>query len=316
MNGSGKQRRSIQFEPSDTLHNRLQSASFLPLNPWPRVQALKQNRHDWLGFVISLWLPTAVLGLILGWLAWGTWAPTIAQWSEGATQPGSTAGTWGDSFGALNVLVSIAGFGALCLTLMLQKNALEAQKNDLHRQRFEATFFELLKLLRECREETRYTSPFLIDDETGEPKEHKGIEAFREAEKQIQAHISDDHYRGRIGADKGQTKFDLVAIYKEKIHDKSEATISPYFRVIYNIIKKVHKDKILSFEEKLDYIRILRGQIGSSELKLLGFNGLLPLSKDLSFYIEEYRLLKYIPDGHIRSELQKTYAPAAFQGRE
>jgi len=80
------------------------------------------------------------------------------------------SGVFGDSFGALTSLVSALAFGGLIYTIILQRKDLELQRHELEltreemkgqkkqlalqratmeRQRFENTFFELLKFLAE-----------------------------------------------------------------------------------------------------------------------------------------------------------------------
>lgn len=66
-------------------------------------------------------------------------------------KPDEGLGAWGDSFGALNVVVSTLAFVGILITLLFQGRGLEDQAADQHRQRCDASFFELLRLQREAR---------------------------------------------------------------------------------------------------------------------------------------------------------------------
>ncbi|MEN5083243.1 putative phage abortive infection protein [Bosea sp. TWI1241] len=247
-------------------------------------------------FLKSIAVPCAIVALILAWLAWGTWAPQIASWSRGTDNPDFNIGVWGDSYGAFNALVGSLGFGAVAATLLLQMRAIKQQQDDIHRQRFETTFFELLRLLRECRQEVYY--------------KERGLAAFAKAVGELR------EAAGIHALHPDSNEKDLLITYETVIHHHCEATISPYFRVIYRILHRLREDKILTRDEKLSYAKLLRGQLGSDELYLMGFNGKLALAKDFSALIEEFRLLKYLPKGPLRNDLERHYPKTAFLGHD
>jgi hypothetical protein len=64
----------------------------------------------------------------------------------------------GDSFGAFNAAVSTIALIFIVATLMLQGGGLDEKSRDQHRQRFDASFFELSKLLREAKREFTFTN--------------------------------------------------------------------------------------------------------------------------------------------------------------
>lgn len=95
----------------------------------------------------------AVIALWTGWAIWGRQIAHVLSWGDV-----ESAGAWGDTFGALNTLFGAAGFIAVALTLIAQRRAFTQQQEefraariDQHKQRFEATYFELLDLMRELR---------------------------------------------------------------------------------------------------------------------------------------------------------------------
>lgn len=242
---------------------------------------------------------------LLAWTLWAIFGFKAAGWLVGGSDL-AAAGQWGDTFGAFNALISGFGFVAVILTLRSQSQALEVQQaalkqqqDDLYRQRFETTFFELLKLLRECRQEVELRGYNV-----------KGLTAFSEAVSELQRAATPGVL---YPAD---STCDLVEEYSTRIHRHSEATISPYFRVIYRILHRLREDRILSRDEKLSYAKLLRGQLSSDELHLIGFNGKLALARDFSSLIDEYRLLKYLPSGPLKADLEKRYPSTAFLGHE
>lgn len=94
-------------------------------------------------------------------LVWGAWANHGAEWAVSWTVDASDrqltrAAQWGDSFGAINALTSGFGFTVVFFTLRIQARALRDQAADLHKQRFESSFFELLKLMRELRQQVQF----------------------------------------------------------------------------------------------------------------------------------------------------------------
>jgi hypothetical protein len=97
--------------------------------------------------------------LLLAWGCWADYSPAIARhWiGEFSDKQLQRASNLGDSFGPFNALVSTIGLAAILGTLALQARALRERRADLHRQRFESTFFELLRLLRELRNEISFS---------------------------------------------------------------------------------------------------------------------------------------------------------------
>ena len=78
-------------------------------------------------FIIVLWL---IYPFILGWIS--------AEWPVNhLVQTGTTFGTFGDTYGALNTLFSGLAFGILILSLFLQGKELQAQRKELEAQRKE-----------------------------------------------------------------------------------------------------------------------------------------------------------------------------------
>lgn len=85
--------------------------------------------------------------------------------------------------------------------------------------------------------------------------------------------------------------------------------------MIYNILDRIHKDTTLEPKEKISYGNLVRSQFGPSEVGLLALNGLMKESGNLTLYIEEFRMLKYLPENKIKELTVKHYDNKAFEAR-
>jgi hypothetical protein len=266
-------------------------------------------------------------GLLVGavviavWVAWGLFSVPLSEIALQGKQA-ADAGTWGDSFGGLNALFSALGFTAVLLTLIFQSQALQAQAADLHRQRFESSFFELLGLLRELRKEVRFRfsedyrksvlegkkSSFV--SQAAYNSERGDHDAIASAVREMRHWIT---HSGKMAVD--LTADELAKLYLKRVHGGNESRLGPYFRMIYTILARIRDDSFLSKEDKVRYGNLLRSQLTSHEIALLAINGLAPISANLAELLTEFRMLKYQPHGLMRRTLERMYKPEAFMGR-
>ncbi|MDP2080760.1 MAG: putative phage abortive infection protein [Pseudotabrizicola sp.] len=225
-------------------------------------------------------------------------------------------GQWGDSFGALNALISIFGFTMVVQTLTEQRKASARQAEDTHIQRFDENFFELLRLMRIVREEVTFSySPGYLKARNLN-RNPKLTAAPRTGRKAFVASVLEFNHWAKLSNSPKQTSQTLSIIYLSRIHNRSESTLAPYFRLVYTILGKLRDDTILSDAQKAEYGNILRSQLTSTEIKLIAINGLAPISKDMRDLIVQFRLLKYLPLGKTRKLLCEMYPPEAFLARE
>lgn len=264
-----------------------------------------------------------VFGAVMLLILWGWWADASSEIADvfiSDAQRGrmAIAGAWGDSFGPFNALVSTAGFVTVLATLMMQSKALRDQAADLHRQRFESSFYELLRLMRQLRGEIsfQHSKDYIAALKAKSPiakavpnPRFSGMKAVQQTIREIVFWI----IQGKIGTKPSKEK--ISAIYMEKIHGTSEATFAPYFRIIYSILAKIKNDKVLTDEEKENYSNLLRSQLTTYEITLLAINALAPVAKDLAQLIAHFRMLKYLPENAMRRRLINLYPPEAFAPR-
>lgn len=237
----------------------------------------------------------------------------------------SKAGAWGDTFGAFNAIVSLAGAVFIVRTLILQQQALSDQQlaikrqfEDSYRQRFEATFFELLKLLRELRGELRYSYSDGYLASIKDEKIRKSREGPKSGTDALLAFAVEHKSLMRSDTPKGNfdSRQDIGRIYDKAMTANTERTFSPYYRMIYTLLARLRNDKILTVREKEDYSRLIRSQLTNIELLALALNALSERSADLEDLIRQFRLFKYFPAGAQRQRYEKIFGPICFAARD
>lgn len=263
----------------------------------------------------KIFFSAVLVGLIvLGvWLYWGIYSEDVSYRMLGHLRVPYQAGAWGDSFGAFNALFGALGFTAVVTTLFIQGRALRLQQEDQHRQRFESTFFELLKLMREMKSDARFN--FTVDYRTQPNGRVAPVGTSKEGHYAFRAAILELSFWKERATNSPIPKEELVKIFEEKIFERYESTFSPYFRIVYTILHRIKSDLYLSEPDKDRYGNLLRSQLTTFEAALIGINGLSSVSKDLSTLIIRFRLLKYLPEKKIRTTLERFYPEETFKER-
>lgn len=234
-------------------------------------------------------------------------------------------GDWGDSFSALNTVFSGGALLGVGATVYLQLRFARRQQVENGKAEFERVYFQLFDLVRELRSELRFasTSRKSLHSVFGSPPTHSaatsvsaatgdekvGAEAIKLAYNDISKQFA--RYSSPIHTKRPS----IERLYNIVVNRKFQAEFGPYFRVIYSILKRIDVSSVLNETEKLDYSRLLRSQMTSQEVVLLGLNGLQAESKDLKDYLVRYRMLKYSQPGELRKALQERYPSETFTGR-
>lgn len=253
--------------------------------------------------------------VVLLWILWAALPFVMAR--TGMPVDVSKLGAWGDTFGALNAMFSALAFVAVLFTLTQQQKQIDDAATDQHLQRFERTFYELLRLIREARDavEYRYTDQY----EGGTREQEKdyeakvfGNEAFKRAQFEMAYWVST---WGR-NIEKEMTSDDLAQIYTRFIHDRYESTFAPYYRLLYTTLLRIKTDPKLSIEDKQRYGNLLRSQLTSHEVAMCCYNGLAAVSGSFKQLLTEFRIIKYLPPEFGRGTFVGHYDPIAFLGRD
>jgi hypothetical protein len=113
----------------------------------------------------------------------------------------------------------------------------------------------------------------------------------------------------------------IGAFYSAKVHASNEDQLGLYFRIIYSMLRRISEAEFLSDDEKISYSNLLRNQLTSRELFVIGVNGLAEISGDLARYLAEFRMFKNLPEADkdmflsTCASVHPTYENAAFEGR-
>lgn len=210
-------------------------------------------------------------------------------------------GTFGDTFGAVNALVSALAFAGLIVTIRQQHEDLrcqhealkqsiremqsqteefDIQNHTLKKQQFENTFFELLRMLQTIVNDLTLTIRF-SKDENPQSQSHSlvfhGRAVFQELfiarwNKLIEGSdryiFSLNHEIKTSSIDETLRRNDMMFLYH-------------YFRFVYRIIKFVDESPFLKTkEEKYKYIAFLRSTFSNYEVTLLFYNCLSTIGRE------------------------------------
>jgi hypothetical protein len=208
-------------------------------------------------------------------------------------------GSFGDMFGAINSLFSGLAFATLIYTAWMQRKELSLQRTELALtrtelkgqraelalqnstsalQRFENTFFELLRV------HGQIIAAINISDEGGTVTHSRNC--FRVFYIRLKRKIS-----SRILNPIDPVK-PIQSAYKDFYGDHQEE-IGHYFRHLYHVVKFVKNSDI---EDKKQYTNFVRAQLSSFELTLIFYNGISEMGNEkFKPLIEEFSLLKNLP---------------------
>ncbi|MGY6768342.1 putative phage abortive infection protein [Komagataeibacter sp. NFXK3] len=239
------------------------------------------------------------------WYEWGKNEYSIFKYITGTSLKKDyyqTTGTWGDTYGALNALISALGFVGIIFTISMQYVANANQKIDLHKQRFESTIFEQIRLIRETRDEIIFVN-------SATKNKYHGRDATRQVERYLIDQILS--YRA-THAGAFLPKERLATIYSRGFHSRFESRVGAFFRVVYYTFDKIRSDKFLTDEEKRNYGNLIRGQLTSADVAILGVNALTKYSNDLEQLVIYFRLLRYMGNSVLKNNLKEIFPPETF----
>ena len=219
--------------------------------------------------------------------------PVIGDTLFKASKPSiGELGTAGDFLGGTTVpFLTIASVLFLVSTIFIQRSQLKLQHEELietqnifRSQSFENTFFNMINLHNQIVQSISYV-------DTGTDRIHsvefKGRDYFEFATNDLISHFHDVE---------GNIKLEEIIQEYKSFYEKHQAYIGHYFRNLYHIVKLVHDNTSLEkYDDKMQYMRIIRAQLSSYELVLLLYNVLFNAEhwKERNFlnYINEYNLL-------------------------
>lgn len=254
--------------------------------------------------------------------------------------PETDRGTIGDMFGVINSLFSGLALAGIILTILLQRQELKYQREELRDtrkefqiqnetlkiQRFENTFFHLLDQHHQIvnaidftyhskkkKEKPRFLSQAFVTAET--PLEElvsvtiSGRDVFRYKYNKLSEKIL-------------SSVTDFNEIYLAE-YDQAKADFGHYFRNVYRILKIVDETNFFYdgatgeseiFQIKYRYASILRAQISDYELGWIFYNCLSENGiEKFKPLVEKYAFFNNLPDNLIpKPEHLKLYKDSAY----
>lgn len=222
------------------------------------------------------------------------------------------SGVFGDSFGLLTSLFSGLAFSGLIITILMQreelalqreelgltrkeiagqKEELKAQNETLTVQRFENTFFQMLKILESCRNDITH-------------KYHSMSGAIansgRDAIKIMYAELSGYGFHKEVKDGLSyKNVFDERCLGIDRIsecycgfYSKYGEELGQYFRTLYNILRLIERSA--PKDDKSTYSNLLRAQLSRYELLLLFYNCLSELGAKMQPLVKKFNMLKHM----------------------
>jgi hypothetical protein len=163
------------------------------------------------------------------------------------------------------------------LELEGQKKEMIEQNKTLRQQRFENTFFQLLRNHQDIVN--------AIDLRNGGTVVSKGRDCFKKFYERFLVAI-----KNTLGVKVG-ILHTLDGYHN--FYNKHQSDLGHYFRHLYRILKFIDEQKVISNEEKYGYSCLLRSLLSSHELVLIFYNGISENGKEkFKPLIEKYSFLK------------------------
>jgi hypothetical protein len=237
--------------------------------------------------------------------------------------PLTDRGSYGDMFGAVNALISGFAFVMLIYTAWMQREELALQREELvatreelkgqkeqleqqtktfELQRFENSFFSLLKA------QSDIVNAMEVIDTNSRNIKSRGC--FYVWYQKFYKFYTDSKHIGF-----GQETNDInnaMTVYLN-VYKKNQNELGHYFRHLYHVIKFINESSIPD-KEKKRYASLVRAQLSAYEHVFLFFNGLSIYGiEKFKPLIEIYQLLENMPkDLVLNKNYLKLYSPSAY----
>lgn len=222
----------------------------------------------------------------------------------------SAWGTFGDFLGGLlNPLVSTLTLFVAASVWKLQREELELTRKELEQTKL--AMEEQAKTAEQQRQEQRFFDLLNVYQRTVESISHEQTKyehTYKGTGKSaitLWLKYADDLDRTA----KRTSPKPLNELQGAWNHNDAAGFFDHYFRVIFHILTEA---EALLGDQHIRYIKLFRAQLSRSELIILGFNLWLDdEGKKMTPLAEKYGLLKHLPTGHLRTELEKLH-PKVF----
>jgi len=211
-----------------------------------------------------------------------------------------------------------AAFVAIIMTLLLQRDELQLQREELRetrdvmksqkdelrrnadssaRQTFEATFFQLARLLNDVR------------DSVQQPRDGGDRISGRDAMVRWTAEL-----RSHFAAPVEVQRLAMAAHYERfyALHSAPDK-LGHYFRTVYVVLKFIHDSPV---PDKKTYSRIIRAQMSNNELVMLFYNALSDYgARRMLPLIEEFDIFDNLPTAQLSRSEHAALVKSSFADR-
>lgn len=229
-------------------------------------------------------------------------------------------GTLGDYFGGL--LNPVVSFATLVVAyavwkqqkeeLKATKEALEEQAKTAEQQRREQRFFDLLNLYERTEESITFTEAISAsaDSSAIHLKGKAALHRLLADSLPRLIGLFQRHGIKEIKVDGSSISVSESSLSEAWNKSATASQLDHYFRVVFRLL--ADSESLLG-PQHFQYVKLLRAQLGRAELTLLGFNLWLDIEgKRMVPLAARYGLLKHLPPGHLRKELESKLPPEVF----
>ena len=271
------------------------------------------NQESWIVWGISIVVCFVV------WLV-GAWATRWYAIHYTLPVVNNAAGLFGDSFGAVNALISAFAFAGVFVTFWLQRKELDLQRQELKAQRdefaqqnmtlklqrFENTFFHMMELQQQIVNDLfiKVSERECVwgDSPNGGRDSNEVIVDKSVCGRQVVDYIYNHYENGRFRTGVFVNLFENGLDGYE--HSPNLSLLDHYFRHLYTILRYIdetdafdlndngEEDIEYAFNMKYHYTTIVRATLSRYELLMLYYNGLSKNGREkLKPLLEKYTLL-------------------------
>lgn len=217
-------------------------------------------------FLLSVW-PYFIMGaaFIIFFSGVFKWGRMIVWKDVNYVADNELLGTFGDFIGGvLGTIFTIISTLLVVRTFWHQRKVTKDNEKEVHIQRFNDLFFELLRIYQNEVNELCGQSDkiFGIDSEAQKIKKatvnYNNKDYFDE-----EKYIIQRKYRNRKSYEKNR---DRSITYYMLFYTDNRSKIAAYYRTLYRIYELIDESNLINDEQKKEYAKIVRAQLTESEL--------------------------------------------------
>lgn len=132
-----------------------------------------------------------------------------------------------------------------------QTDLMELQSHIMKQQQFESSFYSMLKVYLDCKNQLNVKEP----------------DCFQEWIEEIEKGLSPQFKTKDIF----QRHAEIMSSFENLYFEKKDI-LSPYFKTVYRVLSLIENTQAIENKEKVQYVKIFRAQLSECETKLLYYN--------------------------------------------